>query len=42
MNFCYLIVAKKNIFFKNGIYSETCNKPSESMELKLLPSISLY
>lgn len=42
MNFCYLIVAKKIIFFKYGIYSETCKKPSESMELKLLPSISLY
>lgn len=42
MNFCYLIVAKKIIFFKYGFYSETCKKPSESMELKLLPSISLY
>lgn len=42
MYFCYLIVAKKIIFFKYGIYSETCNKPSESMELKLLSSISLY
>lgn len=42
MNFCYFIVVKKNIFFKNGIYSEICNKFFEFMELKLLFSIFLY